>query len=180
VRVKPTASLYARPRRRAVWVKQLEVSLGAPGVVGRFVGGRWTPDLPAPYRADDVNQLLAHRADGVKVLGRSTVPGVDRDGNASVYTGYTVELSDGSLDFVLPDLVYALSSYSCFREREATLVLALRSRALEWCKKRGLSDSFTNMVVPAAVSWSWKVSAREARLAGTIEEGAGHPAPWWA
>jgi hypothetical protein len=179
-RTKPTASLYARPRRRARWVRQLEETVCPPGFVGRLVAGRWTPDLPGPSRSDPLNLLLAHRAHGVKVLGRSTVPGKDREGEACVYTGYTVESPDGSLDFVLPELVFALSSYSCFRQRESTLVLALRSRALEWCKQRGLSDPFTNLVVPAAVSWSWTVSPREVRLASTIQEDDGRPVSWWA
>lgn len=170
----PTAHLCARPRRRARWVRQLEQVLGPATTVGQFVGGRWTPDLPSGKLDDPVNMLLARRATGVKLLGEGSVVG--EEGDTVRYC--IVEHPTGEVDFVVPSLISSLSAYSCFRVRESTLVSALRSRALDWCKKRGLPSSFVEAAVPSAVSWSWEVSPSEVRLAGTIQPQ--EVAPWWA
>lgn len=174
-----TAHLCARPRRRAVWVRRLEKVLGtAPGgVVGRFVKGRWTPDLPSSDLSSGLNLLLASRPDGVKILGGGSVPGSRGDDDVAV-SYFVVEDSSGTVSTVFPDLLGALSSYAFLRARESTLVLALRSRALEWCKKQGLADSVTAVAVETAVSWAWGVSPREALARESIS--AEPSVPWWS
>jgi len=157
-----TAHLCARPRRRAVWVRRLEVVLGPvpSGLVGRLVRGRWTPDLPSSGFSAGLNHVLCHRESGVKIRGGGSVPG--REGDNDVRVPYfVVELPDGSMDVVCPELLSALSTYAFLRKREAVLVSALRLRAQEFCKKRGLSESVTWTLVSSGVRWAWEVSARE-------------------
>jgi len=171
-----TAHLCARPRRRAVWVKRLERVLGPapPGVVGLFVRGRWTPDLPDVNYSQGVNIALDLRPDGVKILGGGSVLG---KGDSRV-AYLLVEERDGTVSTVFPELLAALRSYAFLRAREATLVLALRSRALEWCKVRGLSDSSASVAVESAVSWSWVESPAELRALSSIKQ---KPSlPWWS
>lgn len=161
-RVPVTAQLCARPRRRAVWVRRLEVVLGPvpSGTVGQLVRGRWTPDLPSPSFSAGLNLVLTHRIEGVKVRGGGSVAGRNKDEDVRV-PYFVVESPDGSMDTLCPDLLSALSTYSFLRERDATLVSALRLRAQEFCKKHSLSSSVTWQLVPSAVRWAWDVSARE-------------------
>jgi len=144
------------------------------GTVGRFVRGRWTPDLPSPNNSQGVNLVLASRPDGVKILGGGSVQGKDKTRVAYL----VVEDRDGSVSTVFPELLAALRSYAFLRARESTLVLALRSRALEWCKKRGLGDSSTSVAVEAAVSWTWVEDDRELRARDLITEPP--VSPWWS
>jgi len=171
-----TAHLCARPRRRAVWVRRLEKVLGGVpgGTVGQFVRGRWTPDLPSPNRSQGLNLVLSARPDGVKILGGGSVRGKEE-----TRVGYlVVEEFGGTVSVVFPELLAALRAYAFLRPRESTLVLALRSRALEWCKKRGLSDSSTTVAVEAAVSWAWVEDSRELRARDSIT--APPTLPWWS
>jgi hypothetical protein len=176
-----SAHLCARPRRRAVWVRRLEVVLGVPsGYVGRLVAGRWTPDLPCAEYSAGANLVLSHFETGAKILGGGLVHGASRGEGDPVRSAYVVvELADGSTDVVFPELVGALASYSILRDRDATLVSSLRLRALEWCKGAGLSKSATFLAVPAAIRFAWQVSPAERRLRESL---AGGPSPplWWS
>jgi hypothetical protein len=170
-----SAHLCARPRRRAVWVRRLERVLGvAPGCVGRFVRGRWTPDLPAPEFTLAANLTLSHLEDGAKILGGGSVS-CGENGRV-VY--YVLELSDGSRELVAPELFSSLATYAFLRERSAVLVSALRLRALEWCRQQGLSKTHTWAFVPSAFRYAWQVGVTEERIRDTL---AGGPSPplWW-
>lgn len=176
VAVKPvpvTAYTYARLRRRSRWVKQLETVLGDLGSVSDLVKGRWTPDLPCREYSDELNMLLTHRGEGVMLLGGGKLA-TEKDGPVSYYVVMT---PDDRVDVVCPQLIASLASYSCFRSRDATLVTALRSRALEKCKKWGLSDSHTNLLLPSAVSWAWRPSPREAVNAESVVDA--YLPNWW-
>jgi len=74
---------------------------------------------------------------------------------------FVLELADGSREVVFPELFFALASYAFLRERDALLVGSLRLRALDWCKKVGLSWADTWMAVSSAVPLAWRVSPRE-------------------
>jgi len=124
-----------------------------------------------------VNLALAHWPDGVKLLGGGAVQGKRHDEPTRV-PYLVVEFPDGLVETVFPDLVSSLSSYAFLRKREATLVLALRSRAQEWCKQEGLSSSSTAVAVPSAVRWAWGVSEREAFVRAGIQEDTTSEA-WW-
>jgi len=177
-RVPVTAHLCARPRRRARWVKAIESVLGdAPGgVVGKLVRGRWTPDLPSEAFSPELNLLLSKAKGGVRILGGGSVVGKSGDDEEKV-PYFVVEHPDGTVETCFPQLISSLSSYTFFRKRESTLVLALRSRALDWCKRKGLSSSSTEVAVSTAIRWAWHVGDLELYGRHNMEEeDAG---PWW-
>lgn len=162
VRMTPVSSIHcSRLRRRAVWVRRLECFLGgAPGGVGLFVRGRWTPDLPSPDLSAESNLALMHFRDGAKILGGGSVR--SHEGRPVSYL--VVLLADGSQELFVPELVGKLSTYALLRERDETLVSALRLRALEWCKGAGLSGPVTYWAVLCALRCSWEPSPQELRL----------------
>jgi len=170
-----------RLRRRAVWVRRLESVLGAPGgFVGRFVRGRWVPDLPAAGRSPGLNVLLDQFQDGAKILGGGSLRvGGTEDMVAGREAYYHVELSDGSREVLFPSLVSKLGSYALLRQRDAALVSALRLRALEWCKKVGFSEPTTYLAVPSAISAVWNVSVREERLVRSLSHSGPGSSLWW-
>jgi len=176
-----SSHLCGRLRRRARWVRSLECYLGsAPGCVSALVRGRWTPDLTSPARSAAGNLLLSHLEDGVRILGGGSVP-CERQKNddGQTYEGYlVVELSDGSLELVFPELLFHLVSYAFLRERDAVLVSALRLRALDWCKKVGLSQTHKWLAVPSAIHLAWQVSPVEVKARQRLGPGPSPPL-WW-
>jgi hypothetical protein len=79
---------------------------------------------------------------------------------------------------VFPELLAALRSYAFLRHREATLLLALRTRALEWCKVRGMADTSTTVAIETAVAWAWVEDEREVMARDSITESP--TKPWWS
>jgi len=155
----------ARLRRRALWVRRLEHVLGpAVGSVGLFVKGRWVPDLPLPHRSTPVNFVLAHAIGGAKILGGGSITTGSGDSQREeIYV--VVEFSNGSRETVFPELVAGLAAYALLRERNAILLTALRSRAVEWCKTAGLGKSVSFWAVVSALKMVWTVSKAESDLA---------------
>jgi hypothetical protein len=120
------------------------------------------------------NLVLGHFENGARILGGGSV---QRDkGGREVYL--VVELANGSRELVVPELLASLAAYAFLRERNATLVLALRSRALEWCKERGLSKTFTWAVLPSTFKFAWNVSPVEAEARDSLSCGPSPPL-WW-
>jgi len=64
------------------------------------------------------------------------VPKQDEDDGREVFLH--VELKDGTCHTIFPSLVAELSSFAGFRPRNNATLMALRHRALEWCKKSQL------------------------------------------
>jgi len=176
-----SAHLCARPRRRAVWVRRLEVVLGvAPGVVGQLVRGRWRPDLPSSELSLGANLILSHFEDGARILGGGSVLAKDRGFDGVSSEAYLiVELADGSREVVFPGLVSSLAAYAFLRERSATLVGALRSRAVEWFKGRSLSSDLTWAGLSGSFRFAWHVSPRELRAQEMLACGPSPPF-WWS
>jgi hypothetical protein len=180
-RVPVTAHLCARPRRRAIWVRKMEAVLGpVPVTVGEVVRGRWLPDLPSVEFSAGLNLVLSQMDDGVRIRGGGSVQGKPKEGDLGGFEKvpyFVCELRDGSLETVFPDLLAALSSYAFLRKRDATLLLALRSRAVEWCKRSGLDQPSGLVAVSFTTRWAWSISAAEFRARAGMEE---EPlAPWW-
>jgi len=149
-----------RLRKRSRFVRALECLLGeAPGTVGKLWRGRWTPDLPSSALSHGANFVLALRSEGVRILGGGSVQ-TDKpiDG---VYI--VTELADGSVEVLFPEIVGRLAAYAIFRDRDATLLSALRLRALELCKKAGLHGPQTHAAVLAALRFVWRPSPQELR-----------------
>lgn len=179
----------ARLRRRARWVRVLERILGGRcgGAVGAFVRGRWIPDLPAAQRSSQLNVLLSTIPDGAKVHGgglvenpESVAPMGDNDAiSASRFKSqlwYLLELSDGTLHVVFPDLVCRLGSYSLFRERDQSLLDALRARARDWCK-RELPSWAWSYAMPPAVLFAWRGTTVESEVSTLLTAGGVPAAP---
>lgn len=132
-----TAVQAARLRRRSKWVCRLADTLGdRRSGVGKLLGGRWKPDLPSQERAAAVNVIAALVDDGVKFLGGGIVTTQEDEPANVVYLH--VELKDGTCHTIFPALVGELSCFAGFRPRNSATLMALRHRALEWCKRSSI------------------------------------------
>lgn len=150
----------ARLRRRSRFVRAVEALLGeAPVTVGQLWRGRWTPDLPSSSLSHGANLILGLRAEGVRILGGGSVHTDNpKDG---VYI--VCELADGSVEVLFPELVGRLAAYAIFRDRNATLLSALRLRALELAKKAGLDGPETYSMVLSSLRFVWRPGPQELR-----------------
>lgn len=159
-----------RLRPRARFVRLLEMLLGeAPVTVGQLWRGRWTPDLPSSSLSHGANLILSLREEGVRILGGGSVQtDKPKDG---VYV--VCELADGSVEVLFPELVGRLAAYAIFRDRDATLLSALRLRALELCKKADLDGPTTHSAVLSALRFVWRPSPHESRTLECV--GAAQP-----
>jgi hypothetical protein len=159
----------------------MEAALGpVPVTVGELIRGRWLPDLPSSEFSAGLNLVLAQRADGVRIHGGGSVLGREKDdgtGRREKVPYFVCELRDGSLETVFPDLLSSLSAYAFMRKRDATLLLALRSRAVEWSKRAGIDQPSSLVAVSFTTRWAWSISDAELRArAEMVEEPLG---PWW-
>jgi len=145
-----------RLRRRSKWAAPLREWLGLEdGFLGAFLRGRWTPDLPGESASKDARFLAALIKAGVKVLGSGQLEVTDEEKDESragrPVTFITLGLG-GGVYTVIPELLARLSSYACFRTRDAALVAALRLRALEWCRARSLDPRDGALCIPQTVA----------------------------
>jgi hypothetical protein len=181
----PLSVTATRLRRRAVWVRRVEGWLGGDvGCLSKFLRGRWTPDLPTLSGNIELNSLLTYFRHGAKCLGGGTVHGESRDvvsgASSESPQGYLVlELADGSRNVVFTDLFFRLASYAFLRKRDAVLVSSLKSRALEWCKKVGLSEGHTWVAVSSAIHLAWQLSPAEEYASAAVWPGR-TPRYWWS
>lgn len=154
------AQALTRVRRRARWVRALETYLGGRrGVVGTFLRGRWTPDLPAGDGHSARNYLVGSVENGARVLGGGLEQvGEGRNPAHGVY--FHLDTGD-EVQVIFPYLLGKLRQYALFRERDELLLGALRSRAIEWCKGEGLRTFVSDMAVAAAVSLAMEPSTHE-------------------
>lgn len=166
----------SRLRRRARWVRRVEDSLALRrGTLGSLIRGRWIPDLPSSEYPAGLNVVLSQFEDGAILLGGGEVQG--KDGARVAY--YHVELSDGSREVLFPDAVSKLASYALLRQRDATLVSALRLRALEWCKSAGIADDLRLLVVSSTLRLVFECSKSEASLEDALTALGPAPLRWW-
>jgi hypothetical protein len=177
-----SATVVARPRRRSKWVCRLDAVLAPIGLrTSDLLKGRWTPDLPSGNRNDGTNLMLAHFGDGARILGGGLVQVQAGEGEGMECKSHTylvLELSDGSRETIFPELVCALASFAFLRERSATLVSALRLRALEWYKKNRLSQVVVWSTLPSCFKFAWHVSDSEELVRCGMSGGPSHSS-WW-
>jgi hypothetical protein len=119
--------------------------------------------------------VLSHFEDGARLLGGGVVP----DDKGADVGYYHIELSDGSREVVFPELLSRLSGYSLLRQRDAILISALRLRALDWVKKKGLSQELSFIVVTSAMRLALEVPVAEAALCRTLEDLGPESPRWW-
>ncbi|QNC69245.1 hypothetical protein [Phoma matteucciicola RNA virus 1] len=161
----------ARCRRRARWVCSLQSYLGGrPGVVGRLVSRRWVPDLPAASRPVSVNAVLAILDGDTKLLGGGVIRSDDPDDNQP----FLVVERDSGREVVVPNLLGRLCRGTFGRERDASLLAQLRSRAVEWCSEHKILPCLVPVLVPGHVAMAMVETAPE-RLARETLEARGIP-----
>jgi len=178
-----------RLRKRALWARRLESRLGLGFCsLGAFFRGRWQPDLVSKEHNPAVAQLLLYFRHGAKCLGGGIVQPQDkRKGESDAEysarcdqaTYLVMEFPDGSREIVYPDLFFKLASYTFCRKRDALLVPAIRVRALDWCKKVGLTEVDTWIAVSSVIHLVWQISAKElmSRAAICREDST---SAWWS
>jgi hypothetical protein len=144
-------SCVPRLRARGIATNGLQSLLEGPtGSVGRFLRGRWTPDLPSQNRSPILNALLATSSQEMKLLGvgairTNALPGPQR----VVYV--VVETPQGR-ELVFPALLGRLQQYSLLRERSPELLRGLKARAIEWMKEQEVPAWVAPLAVPGAVA----------------------------
>lgn len=169
---RPSGVVYGRLRSRARWVRALEGFLGGrKGVVATLVKGRWVPDLPGRERGDVQNYILGSIHGGAKFLGGGTVAvrKDEEDGDTRkvsevplqdrVY--FIVDTGDEEPALVFPELLGKLRTYALFRERDSTLLGALRTRAQQWCRARRFDAYIMDLAVASASSMAMMPSTHE-------------------
>jgi hypothetical protein len=182
-----------RLRRRAHWANALQHSLRlAPGLLGPFLSGRWTPDLTLKELPDGAGYMADAFGGEVKFLGggisRTTPPKLNDKGEPLPVIATTclrVGTRDGQ-SYVYPELVAKLATYACFRRRDAALVAALRSRAQEWVKPRNLYDCDVALALPMTVALASRITTIEASSSKALDRvsevavgGVALPRGWW-
>lgn len=172
-----------RLRRHARWVCRLQRVLGGDdplgwrsAVVARFLSGRWTPDLPGPNRPTEQNFLLDALEGGARILGGGSV-GCGHGEPPAVF--WTVETRDGSVSMIFPDLLAKLRAYAYCRRRDASLVGALRLRAVEWCKQLDLSPVVTFMALEGVMRHAWVRGRGEALTVSVLRTHGAEATRWW-
>jgi len=114
------------------------------------------------------NAILGNLKGGVKLLGGGVVDNVAAATPGSVY--YHLELPEGESVLVFPDLLSRLQSYSVFRQKDASLVIALRAKALEWCRAEIPAFAWVwPLAIPSAVALALRESESEATARALIE-----------
>ncbi|AZT88665.1 hypothetical protein PmAV1_gp1 [Periconia macrospinosa ambiguivirus 1] len=158
-----------RCRRRSRWVRSLQEYLGTrPGVIGRLIRGRWVPDLPDSRRAVTANAVLALLEGDTKVLGGGLVPSSD----PTVNEPFLIVQRDSGREVIVPNLLGRLCRGTFGRERDASLLAQLRSRAVEWCTSKEVTEAVVPLLVPGMVALAMCETAPE-RLAREFLEGRG-------
>lgn len=182
-----------RLRKRARWANVLQHSLRlAPGLLGPFLSGRWTPDLTLEELPEGAAYIADAFGSEVKFLGggisKTTPPKLDDKGEPLPVIA-TACLRVGTRDgqsYVFPELVAKLATYACFRRRDAALVMALRSRAQEWVKPRNLYDCDVALALPMTVALASRITTIEASASKALDRvsevavgGVALPRGWW-
>ncbi|UOK20178.1 hypothetical protein [Diplodia seriata ambiguivirus 1] len=163
----------ARLRRRARWVRSLEQYLGSrPGVVGRLVRGRWTPDLPSSDLSPCTSGLLNLLDCEVKLLGGGVVPST----NPAINEPFLVVQTAEGREVIAPNLLGRLTRGTLGRERTDVLMAQLRSRAVEWCKSQDVVEWAQPLLVPPAVARAMVPTAPEVAALSAMRA-AGAPVP---
>lgn len=161
-----TWALSGRLRPRARWVRALEATLGGRrGAVASFLRGRWVPDLPTKKDTALLQYSLGSLENGARFLGGGTINGeasLDSEGNEVCNSVVYLILDHGdTVSLFVPALVAKLRMYALFRERDSALLGALRTRAVEWCKAKGLSTVLGDLAVSGSVPCAFEPSTHE-------------------
>lgn len=147
--VSPHLPGLSRVRRRAVWVHRLQDFLGGRvGFVAELTKGRWRQDLLLGGAEPRVAWLRSWLSEGVVVVGGGHI----RTKLLSPPLVYLVANGPhGDQRVVFPSLVGRLLAYAWMRPRTDELLVAVRSRARDWCDTEGLPAELWPDAVSGAV-----------------------------
>jgi len=143
--------------------------------------GTWEPDLVSRHQSPTVNALLALSKDGLKVLGGGLLPTTtinDSDlaepGSEEHHTALRKEAATGLDNLIylvvdapegrrvlVPTLLGGLAQYSVFRDRDADLLAALKTRAREWFRENEVDPLVGALLLPDNVSFAFLESGPE-------------------
>jgi len=182
-RIGPEAPAGARLRQRAAWVLSLNPDKRNP-VLGRLLKGRWTPDLSVEFAHPFADAFVRARGGDVKFLGGGTVTKSIGGENSEVLT-YVNASYKGGVFPIYPELLAKLASYATLRERKPDLVSALRTRALEWCKRSGFSAEETAETLGPSVALAYLPSAQEVTATEILRDATSNGSlpkaeGWWS
>nr|UYZ32450.1 hypothetical protein [Alternaria dianthicola umbra-like virus 1] len=183
VRKAGEAPAGARLRRRAAWVLALNPDKSSYAL-GQLLKGRWTPDLSREFAHPMQGLFVAARGGAIKFLGGGTVTKQSPDGGVTLLP-YVNACHSGVMFRLYPELLAKLATYATFRRREAVLVTALRTRAMEWLKQNSFSNEEAADTLGPTVALSYLPTAQEvvgqkilsvAGDKGSLPEAEG----WWS
>jgi len=200
--VTPIASvLSTRLRRRARWVRVAECVLGTRyGTLGQLFRGRWTPDLIPNGSPREVAYLLGTISGGARCLGGGILVTEQRETKSLGTCGrcrlrvkndcecarpdhvgtdetelYVVLDIRGDTCLVFPNLLAKLRLYALCRKRDETLLGALRTRAVEWCKSRGMDPVLSDLAVTGSLGLAMEASTLEITTRSQVSRGISSP-----
>nr|QDH90498.1 MAG: hypothetical protein H4RhizoLitter19931_000002 [Riboviria sp.] len=184
-----TEHRVCRLRRRAKWPNLLNSVGIAPSILKAIINGRWSPDLLIDGD-HSVKAMMRLIRGGAKFLGGGTAQHKPlsaeeaKKGEELEATPFIVLLDKdlGTVCFY-PELVARLSTLALFRERDKSLLLTLRLRALEWAKSRKIVDVDVAEFVPASIALACSTLAPEHAASRVLDSLSGsvqsaEASPW--
>jgi hypothetical protein len=135
-------------RRRALWVRRVQDLVGGRlEFVGNLLSGRWCDDLLTdganPYRA----ALRSWVTGGVAIVGGGRMVTKEK---AKPLVYLIANGACGGQRLLFPSLIGQLKAYAWMRPRTEQLLIALRSRARDWCNDNCLPGYLWPSVVSGA------------------------------
>lgn len=161
----------ARLRQRARWVLGLNPDKQRKWLSG-LLSGRWTPDLSEEFAHPAAASLVAARRGAVKFLGGGTLTIPAAEGKENTTLAYVNAVHEGRAFRLFPELLAKLSLYASFRLRGPALVLALRTRATEWCKLQGIPTELAAETLSPSVALAFFPTVQEEIGQDILREGA--------
>jgi hypothetical protein len=156
-----------RLRKRGRWTCAFRAFLGTQDEVsvGDVIRGRWTPDLSknaasmsaSVYLAELIASGRAHVvAGGVARKVPTRVP----DGEPT-HTTWTVVAIGGRTLYVSMEVLYRLSMYTVFRERNRDTLIGAKARAKDIAKELAIADDDMSLMLPGTVALAMMLQRHE-------------------
>lgn len=139
----------SRVRRRALWVRRLQDLVGGRvEFVGNLLCGRWCDDLLTDSANPYAMAVRSWVTGGVAIVGGGRI----RASSSAPPLVFLVTNGPQTGQRILfPELVGRLKAYTWMRPRTEELLVALRSRARDWCSDAKLPSHLWSSVISGAV-----------------------------
>jgi len=171
----PAVTGSSRIRRRALWVRRLQAHFGGRmEFVGNLLAGRWCDDLLSDQDHPQALLLKSWLAGGVTIVGGGRL----RTSRASLPLVFFVANGPhGDQRVIYPEVVGRLQAYSWMRPRTQELLVALRSRARDWCNDQGLPAYLWPDAISGAVLSVWTEQRHEMEAEAVLRACGQFPLP---